>query len=341
MDANRTVRDEKMSVCSNLPAASCTRRQAPRHAVRPPRRLASRICVALILAAFVVAQTATAVHAGDAADFDVDRALAYAWHLASEIGERTAGSDGEHRAAALIASVLVELGYEVEIQPFVFARRGEETLGMNVIAEKPGIPDYGTIYVGAHYDTAPYPGNGPGANDNASGSSTLLEVARVLASQEFTPTLKLIAFSAEEDGLVGSRYFARHLPATERMTAIGMLNMDCVGIGDLLHIDVCVAEHLEFAESLGIQADRFAVSGQCTDHRPFATLDIPALTFNTLYSDGHACGPDYHRPTDTPDKLEPAAIERTGTNLVVALRRASGQAQYHPLLQTFLPSVER
>ncbi len=174
------------------------------------------------------------------ASFDPARALAVATQLAATIGERPAGSLGEQKAAGWLAGQFAGLGYEVQVQAYPLSRFGASVAGMNVVATKAGAPDYGTIYIGAHYDTVyrlnngPY--GGPGANDNASGTGVLLELARVVAGDAFSPTLKFIAFGAEEDGLVGSRFYVNTMPFVERMQAEGMLNLDCVGLGEVLNL---------------------------------------------------------------------------------------------------------
>lgn len=152
-------------------------------------------------------------------DFDGALALAHATHLAATIGPRPAGSTGEQQAAAWLATQFTNLGYVVTVEPFVFSRRGAQTVGMNVVAVKAGQPDYGTIYLGAHYDAVPQPVGVPGANDNASGVGVLVEAARILAEQPISPTLTLIAFGAEEDQLVGSHAYVAQLSAINRLLA--------------------------------------------------------------------------------------------------------------------------
>ena len=78
------------------------------------------------------------------------------------------------------------MGYEVEIQPFSFERRGTTYGSENIIATKPGKLEQ-TVILGAHYDSVPErtcaDGNvGAGAGDNASGVGVMLEVAEVLAN---------------------------------------------------------------------------------------------------------------------------------------------------------------
>lgn len=275
-------------------------------------------------------------------DFDGALALAHATHLATTIGPRLAGSEGEQQAAAWLATQFTNLGYAVTIEPFVFSRNNQPTVGMNVVAIQAGQPAYGTLYVGAHYDTAPPPFAGPGANDNASGIGVLLAAATLVAGQPLTPTLTFIAFSAEEDYLVGSSRYVAQLTPTERLSAIGMLNLDCVGIGDTLTLNVIQPDHLTFAQNLGVTADTIHHDPRAnSDHAPFAWAGIPAVYFDTHYTGDHACGPDYHSPGDTADKLELSALQRTGTALVTAIQQVAQSAQPRPIRSLFLPLIIR
>lgn len=275
-------------------------------------------------------------------DFDGALALAHATHLATTIGERLAGSEGEHQAAAWLATQFTNLGYAVTVEPFVFTRVGEQTVGLNIVAVKAGQPAYGTLYVGAHYDTAPPPFAGPGANDNASGIGVLLAAATLVAGQPLTPTLTFLAFSAEEDFLVGSSHYVAQLTPAERLSAIGMLNLDCVGIGDTLTLNVINPDQLAFAQNLGVTADAIRYDPRAnSDHAPFAWAGIPAVYFDTHYVGAHACGPDYHSPGDTADKLELSALQRTGTALVTALETLANAAEPRPVWRLHLPVIKR
>jgi hypothetical protein len=85
--------------------------------------------------------------------------------------------------------------------------------------------------VSAHYD---HLGQGhPGADDNASGVAVMLELAKAIASGEKPPrTLVFVAFSAEESGLLGSKYYVEH-PVFPLDKLIGVVNLDTVGrLGD-------------------------------------------------------------------------------------------------------------
>ena len=297
--------------------------------------------IAVLVAVLIWSAVATARgQATDSVDFAAENALVHATYLASEIGERPAGTVGEQQAAGWLAGQFAALGYAVRIQPFPFNRLGQPLVGMNVIASKPGLPGYGAVYVGAHYDTvgiAPGFLGGPRPIDNASGVGVLLEGARIAAATFYTPTLHFIAFGAEEDFLVGSGHYVHELSARERVGAVGMLNLDCVGWGDEFQLIIARAEDRSFAESLGVDPDWLGTARWgASDHISFAAAGIPAAFF-TFQRDDTVCGPGYHQQGDTADLLELPALLRAGEALVTALGSLASQAT--PRHDTYLPLV--
>jgi len=82
-----------------------------------------------------------------------------------------------------------------------------------------------TFIVGAHYDGV---SGSPAADDNASGTAATLEIARALSGQSFQPSIDFVAFSFEENGLVGSRQMAAEAQAADR-ALVGMLSLDSIG----------------------------------------------------------------------------------------------------------------
>ncbi len=176
----------------------------------------------------------------------------------------------------------------------------------NVIAVLPGL-DQRSIVLGAHYDSVP---QGPGANDNASGVGTVMELARVLASDPPSLTVKVALFGAEEIGLVGSRRYVESLDAEEKDRIMAMLNFDMVGVGDApsvggssdltdMAIDAAVEGGLQLAPMTGQ-----AASG--SDHDSFISAGVPALFFHRLDD------LRYHTPEDTAEFVVPSHMTRAG-----------------------------
>ncbi|MFN3561552.1 MAG: M28 family peptidase [Chloroherpetonaceae bacterium] len=188
----------------------------------------------------------------------------------------------------------------------------------NVIGYLPArTPSDEYLVVGAHYDHIGYggPGSGSlapdekkihyGADDNASGTSGLLELARYFANRRYTLKRNLVfmAFGAEEMGLLGSAHFVNH-PVFPLEKTIAMLNMDMIGrmkdsalaisgIGTAKEFEeLCKAENREQFK-LKLSPDGFGPS----DHSSFYAKNIPVLFF---FTGNHA---NYHKPTDTWEKI--------------------------------------
>jgi len=149
-------------------------------------------------------------------------------HFAETLGERSVWQPQALAAAAShIESTLAGLGYRVESQAYdshgVPVRNIEATLGGTVRPQD-------IVLLGAHYDSVR---GTAGANDNASGSAALLEIARQLAGQPLARTVRLVAFVNEEPphfnvGEMGSGFYARAAAARgDRIVA--MLSLETLG----------------------------------------------------------------------------------------------------------------
>jgi hypothetical protein len=116
-----------------------------------------------------------------------------------------------HAAQAFVKKEFESMGLKSCLQRF---RYQGNTLMANVVAVIPGTGE-GTLTVGAHYDSRPFKGSAPGAEDNGSGLAAMLSVARAFAKQGLKPkrTLYFVGFAGEEPGLVGSYFFAEQLKA--------------------------------------------------------------------------------------------------------------------------------
>jgi hypothetical protein len=136
------------------------------------------------------------------------------------------GKPGNLRAIEYLAGRLREFGYEPELQWFE-PRPGIRSA--NVVARLRGTSDSSLVYViSSHFDSVE---EGPGADDNTSGSSALLEAARVLARDPQAATIEFAFFTGEEAGLLGSREFVRRAVASGKRI-VGALNNDMVGFAN-------------------------------------------------------------------------------------------------------------
>jgi Tol biopolymer transport system component len=146
-------------------------------------------------------------------------------------GSKHITQPGNQKAIEYYAEKLREFGYEPELQWFE-PRPGIRTA--NVIATLRGTVDPDLVYVvSSHFDSVE---RGPGADDNSSGATALLEAARVLASRPQARTIKFAFFTGEEAGLLGSREFVRRA-AEEGMKVVGALNNDMIGYANDVRLD--------------------------------------------------------------------------------------------------------
>jgi hypothetical protein len=190
------------------------------------------------------------------------------------------------------------------------------------------------VIIGAHYDHIGANPNDrkryfPGADDNASGSAALLEIARALGSMEKKPkrSIVLVWFSAEEKGLFGSRWYCEHPRFPLSATSL-MVNLDMLGRskGDVMACGTVSADGLkEIIEnaSAGLLVKVRPNEGlsQSSDCASFYAKKIPSIFFCTgMHS-------DLHKETDTADKINAGiGVELAVLALRVAVAAADGPA---------------
>ena len=194
----------------------------------------------------------------------------------------------------------------------------------NVVALLPGSGALASevVVIGAHYDhlgTRTFGSLDPdsvgvvhnGADDNASGTTALMEIARRLKERRApnARTIVFVAFSGEELGLLGSTYYVKH-PARPLNATYAMLNLDMVGrLGDRKLTAFGAETAKEFPALLDSVAGTYqmAVAGTGdgwgrSDQESFYTQDIPVLHFFTGVHE------DYHRTTDDWQKIDFAGL---------------------------------
>ncbi len=220
------------------------------------------------------------------------------------------------------------------------------TADLDVGVERPAIPvknvvgvlegsgrlAHETVVVGAHYDHLGFGSSGTslardrkpaihhGADDNASGTTALLELARRYGQRPAEGDrrrLVFIAFSAEEIGLIGSIYYCKNPPFPLEST-VGMVNLDMVGRlrpddktgRDKLYVEGSgSAKHFDelldqFARKHAFDLVKKASGNGPSDHASFYAKNVPVIFYWTGY---HA---DYHKPTDTADKINIAGMRK-------------------------------
>ena len=233
------------------------------------------------------------------------------------------------RFAATPLSTTVRMRVTVEEQEAVEAR--------NVLGLLPGSDTERSdevVVIGAHYDHLGREPDGAinnGANDNASGVATILEITRLWQAQDYRPARSVLfaAWDGEEQGLLGSRHYVAHptLPITH---TVATLNLDMVGAGEALRIDGegAVAVQLRTsAEVYGITTT-LTFDGR-SDHMAFYEAGVPAAML--IY------WPDafYHTPADEVETIAPEHLKTVG---VLSAHTLAALAEGHVELEQ---AVER
>ncbi len=281
----------------------------------------------------------------------VEQMIADVNYLASEELEgRETGTRGEQLAAAYIAERFENMGLSAagdhgtwyqtftgtELpHPHASEEDGREIEGINVVGFIDNEAPY-TVVIGAHYDHLGWGERGSlyqgdtlaihyGADDNASGVAVMLYLASRLSEGIHTSNNYIfIAFSGEEKGLWGSGYWTRN-PTMVSIDGLNyMLNFDMVGrLSDERSLMINGTGTSSLWERRLPRANRsnldltFSQSGiGGSDHTSFYLVDVPAIHFFTGLHD------DYHRPADTPDKINFPGMQEVGSfalNLIGSL----------------------
>jgi len=250
------------------------------------------------------------------------------WLADDALKGRLAGSAGEAESANYIENLFLQFGlipagdedtylqYFTLTGPMPQAMGKENHLSRNIVGIVPGTvyPDQ-YIIVGAHYD-----GQGMGgiismdhdaetqihnsADDNASGTAGLLWLAGQFAENPAEKSILFVAFSGEELGLLGSRYFARNMEL-DRDSIAAMINLDMIGRLEGRELTIFGTGTSPAWEKVldSVAHDSLTIatnpSGSgASDHASFHEIGIPVLHY---FSGTHG---NYHRNTDTADLID-------------------------------------
>lgn len=258
--------------------------------------------------------------------FDGGRAFGDVRELAGDIGPRLATGPAFREAAAYVGRELAAQGYDVRRQRFGVPAGDswgvpvEAGRSMNVVAT-PGDFDPGAPYVliGAHLDTVAV---APGAEDNASGVSVVLELARVLGG---SGQVVLVAFGGEEPRgpgdlhHFGSKHYVATMTRPQRDNLRAMVALDRVGVGTAVPLSAVDGTPTRVRDELARTADRLRIptvveTDSASDHESFADAGLPAARIgSTPYA-------AYHSAADVPSVVEAAQLRRVGRILTAWLR---------------------
>jgi len=278
--------------------------------------------------------------AGAPTAFDGARAFADLEALV-RIGPRPAGSPGAARARELIRERLRQAGWPIEEHAFEARPPGASPVPMvNLIARRDGASAERVLLI-THYDTKSIPGIAfVGANDGASGTAVLLELARVLAAAELPLTTELVFTDGEEafgvsiteqDGLYGSTALAERMRRDGSLAQVrSVVLVDMVGDRDLnLVVDLGSSALLRGifareAEALGFGeiVDQNAIMALIDDHSPFASRGVEHVLALIDFQFGARVspGPLWHTAGDNLDAVSAASLNSVGGVLVEAVR---------------------
>jgi MFS family permease len=235
--------------------------------------------------------------------FDGATALQFTTDLATEVPDRSPGSPGQQKAADWVEEVLQGYGFTVERQTFSAEIPGlgtEELVNLVAAAPRTGpaaAQGKRAIVVLAHRDNV---GSTPGADDNASGTGALLELARDLGSASLAHPILLVSTDGGAYGGLGAEHFAQSRPYAGRIAAL--VNLDSIGSGEPPRIEFAgdtprvpsptllatVGESIE-AQS-GLEPRRPGALAQLVDlafpfsfyeQAPFVSRGVPAITVTT------------------------------------------------------------
>jgi hypothetical protein len=204
----------------------------------------------------------------------------------------------------------------------VTASFNPEAQSQNVLGVIPGSdPEVGNevVVISAHYDHVGVSPTGEvfsGADDDASGVAVMMELAKVMASGNFSPkrTILFAAWGAEEAGLLGSEYYVEQDPKYPLEDTVAVLQMDMIGVGDSTGVNVSGGvEFPDLFNQIAANANELFLasadltSGGRSDHAPFINAGVPAVMFQTM-------GPHlyYHTPADSIDTIDRFELELTG-----------------------------
>jgi hypothetical protein len=257
--------------------------------------------------------------------FSADSVYDHIRYLTEEIGPRPMGSEREWRALEWVAGKFRSYGADTAyVMPFTQVAGKEFDLNTSsgiAVGLFHGASDT-ALTVGGHADSTP--DESPGANDNASGTATAIELARIWSQRPRRYTMIFFSFGGEERGLYGSQFFADHYTALD---SIGlMISADMTGgAGDMTMIFEdreaqtprwLVQDALRINREMGFNFLQYPThfstinslaGGAGSDHEPFLAVGIPAIDFTT----GLNTSP-IHTALDNLANIDRGQLDRSG-----------------------------
>ncbi len=251
-----------------------------------------------------------------------------------DFGPRPSGSDALAQTRAYLVGELQKLGWDVTPQAFNDDTPRGKVAFVNLIARYNGAPDSSqTVLIASHYDTKLFDTiRFVGADDGASSTGALLEMARVLAlDPDLAWRVELVFFDGEEavqgftdtDGLYGSRHFAEDLKKTGKASQFKACFLwDMIGDKDLT-VTLPPDSPADLAKLIFASADSLGVRSHFSyfestvldDNTPLNKIGIPSLDMIDFHYDY------WHTADDTLDKISAESMQTVGQVTLYALRQ--------------------
>lgn len=269
-------------------------------------------------------------------ELDPERLLKHVEVMVS-YGPHPPGSEAQRQVAAYIESQLREAGLELESQTFIAATPVGRVEMKNIIGKIPAARAE-VILLASHYDSKYFKNfSFVGANDGGSSSAVVLELARLLATNNPTDfSLRFVFFDGEEafrtwtslDSLYGSRHMVEALKRSGQLKQVrAMILLDLVGGENLvLRKDRNSEDWLnriiwQKASELGYQSmfDPLGYVDAVDDHIPFSAEGVPVVDLIDL------AYPYWHTAEDTLDKISPLSMQRVGRVVLESLPEISAR----------------
>lgn len=249
----------------------------------------------------------------------------------------TADPDGIGLARDYLLDRFAAAGYTPVRQDFTFLHNGMDIPASNVLAIHPGttLADE-VLVVGAHFDATARAEDpslpAPGAEDNASGTAAVLHLAELLAGYETQRTIHFVCFDAEETGLHGSEHYVAQA-VDSGLNVVGALTMDMISAW-VSRFGITIEGQLPWQELMFALRDNvnqwtpmnsaLSYYSYASDHVSFQNAGIPALLAIELDELQYT---DYHRSTDTFDKVDPALGAQVARAMAGSIADIAGVAR--------------
>ncbi|WP_431040676.1 M28 family metallopeptidase [Streptomyces sp. P1-3] len=303
--------------------------------IAPWRRaaLAAGTCTAVASLLISGATGAGAANSAAAPDIDIAAVKADLAELQSIAdangGNRAHGQAGYKASVDHLKKKLDAAGFTTKIQEFT---HGGAT-GYNLVADWPGGDAENVVMAGAHLDSVD---EGPGINDNGSGSAAVLEVALAVAKADLKPEkhLRFAWWGAEEYGMVGSTHYVNELGSGELGKLDAYLNFDMLGSpnpGYFVYDDDPALEKVftDYYATKNIATEPETEGDGRSDHAPFKEAGVPVgglftgaeATKSQAQADkwggkaGESFDPCYHSSCDSPKNIDDKALD-TNTDAI-------------------------